>query len=79
MIKSTLSTVDVKDLWSTYKFSKNCFIFLKIMCINCALVCIGKKQKIKELDMAGVMTLGVDLKSLPLAECQFESGRGHHL
>ena len=20
-----------------------------------------------------------DLKSLPLAECQFESGRGHHL
>ena len=78
MIKSTLSTVDVKDLWSTYKFEKNCFIFLKIMCINCALVCIGKKQKIKELDMTGVMTLGVDLKSLPLAECQFESGRGHH-
>ena len=78
MIKSTLSTVDVKDLWSTYKLAKNCFIFLKIMCINCALACIGKKQKIKELDMTGVMTLGVDLKSLPLAECQFESGRGHH-
>ena len=57
--------VDVKDLWSTYKLAKNCFIFLKIMCINCALVCIGKKQKIKELDMTGVMTLGVDLKSVP--------------
>ena len=79
MIKSTLSTVNVKDLWSTYKFAKNCFIFLKIMCINCALVCIGKKQKIKELDMTGIMTLEVDLKSLPLAECQFKSGRGHHL
>ena len=52
-------------------------MFLKRMCINCALVCIGKKQKIKGLDMTGVMTVGVDLKSLPLAECQFESGRGH--
>ena len=68
--------VDVRDLWSTLKYVKNSFIFLKRMCINCALVCIGKKQKIKELDMTGVMTLGVDLKSLPLAECQFESGRG---
>ena len=70
--------VDGKDLWSTYKRVKNYFIFLKRMCINCALVCIRRKQKIKELDMTGVMALGVDLKSLPLAECQFESGRGHH-
>ena len=70
--------VDVRDLWSTLKYVKNSFIFLKRMCINCALVCIGKKQKIKELDMTGVMTLGVDLKSLPFMECQFESGRGHH-
>ena len=75
---SNFELVDVKDLWSTYKYVKNFFIFLKRMCINCALVCIGKKQKIKVLDMTGVMTLGVDLKFLPLAECQFESGRGHH-
>ena len=78
MIKSTLSMVDAKDLWSTYKCVKNSFIFLKRMCINCALVCIEKKQKIKELEMTGVMALGVDLKSLPFMECQFESGRGHH-
>ncbi len=70
-------TVDVKDLWTTYKYIKNSFIFLKRMCINCALVCIKKKEKIKRLDMIGLMTLRVDLKSLPLAECQFESGRGH--
>ena len=75
---SNFELVDVKDLWSTYKYVKNSFIFLKRMCINCALVCIEKKQKIKGLDMTGLMTLGVDLKSLPLAECQFESGRGHH-
>ena len=75
---SNFELVDVKDLWSTYKYVKNSFIFLKRMCINCALVCIGKKQKIKVLDMTGLITLGVDLKSLPLAECQFESGRGHH-
>ncbi len=66
-----MSLVDVKDLWSTYKYAKT-------MCINCALVCIEKKIKIKGLDMSGLMTLAVDLKSLPLAECQFESGRGHH-
>ena len=75
---SNFELVDVKDLWSTYKYVKNSFIFLKRMCINCALVCIGKKQKIKVLDMTGLMTLGVDLKSLPFMECQFESGRGHH-
>jgi len=71
-------TVDVKDLWTTCKYVKNSFKFLKRMCINCALVCIEKKEKIKRLDMIGLMTLRVDLKSLPLAECQFESGRGHH-
>ena len=70
--------VDVRDLWSTYKYVKNSFMFFKRMCINCALVCIEKKQKIKVLEMTGVITVGVDLKSLPLAECQFESGRGHH-
>ena len=70
--------VDVRDLWSTYKYVKNSFMFLKRMCINCALVCIEKKQKIKWLEMTGVITVEVDLKSLPLAECQFESGRGHH-
>ena len=48
------------------------------MCIYSAFVCIEKKQKIKRLDMTGLTTMGVDLKSLPLAECQFESGRGHH-
>ena len=69
--------VDVRDLWSTYKYVKNSFMFLKRMCINCALVCIEKKQKIKGLEMTGVITVEVDLKSLPLAECQFESGRGH--
>ena len=71
-------TVDVKDLWTTYNYDKNSFIFLKRMCINCALVCIKKKQKIKWLEMTGEITWRVDLKSLPLAECQFESGRGHH-
>ena len=71
--------VDVRDLWSTYKYVKNSFMFLKRMCINCALVCIEKKQKIKGLEMTGVITVEVDLKSLPLAECQFESGRRHHL
>ena len=71
--------VDVRDLWFTYKYVKNSFMFLKRMCINCALVCIEKKQKIKGLEMTGVITVEVDLKSLPLAECQFESGRGHHL
>ena len=71
MKKDNFDKVDMKDLWSTYKF-------FKTMCIYCALVCIEKKQKIKGLDMTGLMTLGVDLKSLPLAECQFESGRGHH-
>ena len=71
--------VDVRDLWPTYKYVKNSFMFLKRMCINCALVCIEKKQKIKGLEMTGVITVEVDLKSLPLAECQFESGRGHHL
>ena len=75
---SKFELVDVKDLWSTYKYAKNSFIFLKRVCINCALVCIGIKRKIKRLDMTGLLTLGVDLKSLPLAECQFESGRGHH-
>ena len=70
--------VDVRDLWSTYKYVKNSFMFLKRMCINCALVCIEKKQKIKGLEMTGVITVEVDLKSLPLAECKFESGRGHH-
>ena len=69
--------VDVRDLWFTYKYVKNSFMFLKRMCINCALVCIEKKQKIKGLEMTGVITVEVDLKSLPLAECQFESGRGH--
>ena len=73
-----MNLVDVKDLWSTYKYVKNFNNFKKRMCINSALVCIGKKQKIKGLDMTGVMTLGVDLKSLPFWECQFESGRGHH-
>ena len=71
--------VDVRDLWSTYRYVKNSFMFLKRMCINCALVCIEKKQKIKGLEMTGVITVEVDLKSLPLAECQFESGRVHHL
>ena len=80
MIKKNFSElVDVKDLRSTYKYVKNSFIFLKRVCINCALVCIEKKRKFRRLDMIGLMTLGVDLKSLPLAECQFESGRGHHL
>ncbi len=69
---------DVRDLWSTYKYVKNSFIFLKRMCINCALVCIEKKQKIKVLEMTGVITVEVDLKSLHFGECQFESGRGHH-
>ena len=78
MIKSTLSMVDAKDLWSTYKCVKISFIYLKRMCINCALVCIEIKRKIKRLDVTGEMTLGVDLKSLPFWECQFESGRGHH-
>ena len=72
MIKKNFSElVDVKDLRSTYKYVTR-------VCIYCALVCIEKKQKFKRLDMIGLMTLGVDLKSLPLAECQFESGRGHH-
>ena len=57
--------VDVRDLWSTYKYVKNSFIFLKRMCINCALVCIEKKQKIKGLEMTGVITVEVDLKSVP--------------
>ena len=70
MKKDSFDKVDAKELWSTYKY-------VKTMCINCALVCIKKKQKIKRLDMTGLLTLGVDLKSLPLAECQFESGRGH--
>ncbi len=74
---NSFELVDVKDLRSTYKYVKKSFKFLKRMCINCALVCIEKKQKIKRLDMIGIMTLEVDLKSLPLAECQFESGRGH--
>ena len=52
-------TVDVKDLWTTYNYDKNSFIFLKRMCINCALVCIKKKQKIKEKEMTGEI-LGVD-------------------
>jgi len=57
--------VDVRDLWSTYKYVKNSFMFLKRMCINCALVCIEKKQKIKGLEMTGVITVEVDLKSVP--------------
>jgi len=54
----------------------------KTMCTNaqkCALMCTEKKmKKIKKLELTWRMTVGVDLKSLPLAECQFESGRGHH-
>ena len=72
---SKFELVDVKDLWSTYKYAKNSFIFLKRVCINCALVCIGIKRKIKRLDMTGLLTLGVDL-NLPLAKCQFELAEG---
>ena len=35
-------------------------------------------KKIKMLELTEQNSGGVDLKSLPLAECQFESGRGHH-
>ena len=77
MKKSTMKLVDVRDLWSTYKYVKIFNNFKKRMCILCALVCTGKKQKIKRFDMTGKFNRKVDLKSLPLAECQFESGRGH--
>ena len=54
----------------------------KTMCTNaqkCALMCTEKDmKKIKKLELTWRMAAGVDLKSLPLAECQFESGRGHH-
>ena len=73
-----MGLVDDKDLRSTNKYVKIFNNFKKRMCIICALVCIKKKQKIKRFEMTGETTWRVDLKSLPLAECQFESGRGHH-
>ena len=73
MIKYEL--VDVRDLWSTYNYQLQ----------ECALKCISVHQcalknmkKIKMLVKTKQLGLGVDLKSLLLAECQFESGQGHH-
>ena len=50
---------------------KECALFVHW----CAL---KKNKKLKGFEMTGETTWRVDLKSLPLAECQFESGRGHH-
>ena len=45
------------------------------ICVRCAGV-VSKSFKLFKQSMTN--NLSVDLKSLPLAECQFESGRGHH-
>ena len=73
-----MGLVDDKDLRSTYKYDKIFNNFKKRLCIICAFVCIKKNKKLKGFEMTGETTWRVDLKSLPLAECQFESGRGHH-
>jgi len=44
-------------------------------CVRCASVVV---RSVKKFNMGIINFLSVDLKSLPLAECQFESGRGHH-
>ena len=47
------------------------------MCYFCAKLHDFKKIMKKDLNINNNRREG-DLKSLPLAECQFESGRGHH-